>query len=338
MPFGSLIQFLESSKSAFDRWQQRHRVTAIPVAMIKKFTDDRAGRLAALIAYYGFLSIFPAMLAFVTILGFILEGRPELRADLADSALAQIPIVGARLDASVSEPLNGSTWALVIGLTVAIWAGLGAMQAGQDAMNEVWDVPRRDYPNFFLKRARSLALLIFFALLVVSSTLLSQIGQFVASGVLRNVVVLPLVITFNIAAFEVVFRILTVARPPWRQILPGACVAGAAYTVLQRLGGVYVNRLLTRAEQTYGSFALVIGLVSWIFLMAQVSVLATELNVVLARRLWPRTFFGRPTSSSDRRSLAAQAHEQSMDDSMSVIVQFDSTPGESEVDEARPRR
>ena len=46
-------------------------------AVIKKFSDDQAGQLAALISYYGFVSLFPLLLVFVTILGFVLQGDPD---------------------------------------------------------------------------------------------------------------------------------------------------------------------------------------------------------------------------------------------------------------------
>ena len=127
-----------------DRWQQTHAVTAFPVAVVRKFSDDRAGRMAALIAYYGFFSLFPAILAFVTILGFLLEGNSFSSRDLADSVLAQLPIIGDQIQNSnsVGDPLTGSAIALGIGLGTSLWAGLGAMQAVQDAMNGVWDVER----------------------------------------------------------------------------------------------------------------------------------------------------------------------------------------------------
>src|SRR5262245_42630489 len=98
-----------------DLFQQRHAVLAFPMAVIRKFSDDRGGQGAALIAYYAFFSIFPAMLVLVTVLGFVLEGNDDLRQDIADSALAQFPIIGDTIKSSVSNPLTGSAVALLIG-------------------------------------------------------------------------------------------------------------------------------------------------------------------------------------------------------------------------------
>lgn len=306
-----------------DLWQQRRPVVAVPVAVYRKFSDDRAGRLAALIAYYGFFSLFPAMLALVTVLGFVLQHRPSERTRIAHSALAQFPIVGDTISSSVSHPLTGSTLALAIGLAGAVWAGLGAMQAAQDAMNEVWDVKRVDYPPFLSKRLRSIAMLVLIAVLLVSSTALAQLAGVFVSGVTASVLLVVAAVAFNVVAFQVAFRVLTVAEVSWRDVLPGACVASVGYTLLQLLGGVYVSRTLNGAQNTYGTFAVVIGLLSWIYVIAQLIMFAAELNVVTTQRMWPRSLFTDPATSSDRRSAAAQADKEVVADSMRVDVAFD---------------
>jgi hypothetical protein len=120
-----------------DHVQREHSFLALPFGVVKKFGDDRAGNLAALIAYYGFFSLFPLLLAFVSILGFVLSGHDSLRRKIQDSALSQFPVLGSQN----LDKLGGSGVALAIGVIGLIWAGLGAMQATENAMNEVWDVP-----------------------------------------------------------------------------------------------------------------------------------------------------------------------------------------------------
>ena len=97
-----------------DAWQRTHPVGGIPVAVLKKFSDDRCSSLAALIAFYAFFSLFPLLLALVSILGFVLEGNPSLRDDVLDTALARIPLIGTQLGSQV-EPLEGSAVALAVG-------------------------------------------------------------------------------------------------------------------------------------------------------------------------------------------------------------------------------
>jgi membrane protein len=111
-----------------DAWQRRHAVGSFPLAVLKKFGEDDASSLAALIAYYAFFSLFPLLLAFVSILGFVLEGDPSLRDDVLDTALARIPVIGAQVRDQV-HPLAGSGVALAVGLAGALWAGLGVTLA-----------------------------------------------------------------------------------------------------------------------------------------------------------------------------------------------------------------
>jgi YihY family inner membrane protein len=309
-----------------DLWQQRHRVTAFPVGVVKKFGDDRAGRLAALIAYYGFFSVFPALLALVTILFYVLEDRPGLRADIADSAIAQFPVVGDTISESLTNPIGGNTVGLVVGLAGALWAGLGMVQASQDAMNEVWDVERSRYPNFVMKRVRSVVMLVLMATLVIASTIVSQLVSIVAPGPAGVVLLFVAMVVLNVAVFMVAFRVLTVADLDWRTVAPGALFAGALYTVIQYFGGIYVTRTVNGASDTYGIFAIVIGLLSWIFLIAQVTMLGAEINSVRATGMWPRSLFNPPATSGDRRSHAAQATAQKMDSSMDVDVGFAHPP------------
>ena len=290
--------------------------------MLRKFGDDRAGRLAALIAYYGFFSVFPAMLALVTVLGFVLERNPGLRADIAGSALAQFPIVGDSIAATVSTPLAGNPVALAVGLFGAVWAGMGTVQACQDAMNEVWAVERADYPGFVGKRVRSVAMLILLGLMLVVSTGVTQLIQILDAGALTAVALFAVSLVLDVALFAVAYRILTVADVGWRTVFAGALFAGAGYVILQYGGGLYVDRTISGASETYGTFAVVIGMLSWIFLIAQVLMLGAELNTVVAQRMWPRSLFGQPATAGDRRSHAAQATSQRMDEAMDVDVEF----------------
>ena len=311
-----------------DLYQQESEPLAFGVGVIKKFGDDRAGRLAALIAYYGFFSVFPAMLALVTVLGFVLQGNAKLRTSIANSALGQFPIVGSQIKDSVSHPLTGSTIALVIGVLGAVWAGLGAMQAAQDAINEVWDVPRTDGPNFVQKRLRSIGMLLLIVVGLAISSVVAQLAVNVVSGVVATVALFLLTIVSNVVMYLIAFRLLTVAEMTWRRVVPGALVAGVGYTLLQAFGTIYVTRTLKGAQNTYGTFAMVIGLLSWIYLIAQLTMFAAEVNVVTARRLWPRSLFSDAATPADERSAELLAEAAEIDKDEVVDVQFcDTSPG-----------
>ena len=134
-----------------DRGQQRHRRVSFLAAVAKKFSDDQAGQLAALIAYYGFVSLFPLLLALVTVLGFVLQGDPDLQQKILNGTLGQFPILSDQLKL---HSLSGSGLALAIGIIGALLAGLGITSATQNAFNRIWDVPFKHRPDFLHARLR----------------------------------------------------------------------------------------------------------------------------------------------------------------------------------------
>jgi len=283
---------------AIDRWQQRNRPVSFVVAVIRKFGDDRAGRLAALVAYYGFFSLFPLLLVAVTIIGFVFSG--EQNAKLRDSVLSQIPVIGAQIRDQL-HPLTGNTAALVVGLLTALWAGLGCMQAAQDAINTVWGAPRDTQPNYVVKRLRSLGALVLIGVTLglgaAAAHVATLLGGLPGVGRVAGVV---LAVAVNVGAFLVAFNVLASRRRPWADVLPGAVIAGVGYTALQLLGQWYLTRRVNGASNVYGTFSVVIGMLSWLFLLAQLCIVAAEVVVVRADRLWPRSLAGGPETAADR--------------------------------------
>jgi YihY family inner membrane protein len=262
---------------------------AVPVAVYRKFSDDRAGRLAAVMAYYGFFSLFPAMLALVTVLGYVLDNREDLRDDIQQGVLGQLPVIGDYIGDAAAQPLSGNTVALVIGLATALWAGMGAMQAAQDAVNTVFDVPRIEQPSFLKKRARSLLMLVVLGGLLVGGAVLTQVVTLIGDiTLIARAALFVGTLGLNVVVFWIAYQVLIAEQRPWRALLPGAITAGIGYHLLQVVGQLYVNHVLRGAQDTYGTFATVIGLLSWLHVMAQITLLGAVVNVVTAKHLWPR--------------------------------------------------
>jgi len=312
---------------ALDDFQQRRRWLAFSVAVVKKYGEDQAGQKAALLAYYGFFSLFPLLLVAVTVLGFLLHGDSELGQRIVNSAVAQFPVIGVQIGSNVSQShLRGSGVALAVGILFALWGGLGVAEAAQSAMNGIWNVPRRRYPSFLLRRLRGLAWLV---ILGGGLLLASVVSGFAAAadtawsgpaGVAASTVV-------NALLFLVGFRVLTVRNVSMRTLLPGALLAAAAWALLQWLGGWYVARQLSRANATYGAFGLVIGLLSWLYLASTVTLYAAELNVVRARRLWPRSLAPPPLGRPDERALEGLAKQEERLPDQRVEVSFEGAEG-----------
>jgi membrane protein len=280
----------------FDRWQRRHRWLAFPFAVVKKFGDDQAGNLAALIAYYAFFSIFPLLLVLSTALGYVLHGHPDWRTAVTDSALSNLPLIGSNHPA----PLHGNIGALIIGLLLALWSGLGVAKTGQTAFDTVYLVPRSDRPNFLVAIPRSLRIVVVGGLGLIATTALSSAVTSVhALGSLElgpglRVIGSTLAVALNTALFATLFRWLTVRSLRWRDALPGAVIAAVALQLFQLLATAFISHKLKDANATYGNFGAVIVLLSWFYLQAQVVLLAAEVNVVRQWRLWPRSLSDPP--------------------------------------------
>jgi YihY family inner membrane protein len=302
----------------FDRYQQGRPWLAIPMAVVKKFGDDQGGSLAALVAYYAFFSIFPLLLVFTTILGFVLQGNPSAQQSVENSVLGQFPIIGEQIGA---HALSGKATALVIGLITSLLGGLGVTRAAQNAFDRVWAVPFKDRPDFLRSRLRGLLMLTCLGLLFIVSTAISGLvaglgGPFVKVGV----IVLSLLVNFVV--YLIAFRFLTSASIPIRCMWVGVACAAVFWEILQIVGGIYIKRYLSHASNTYGLFATVIGLLVWLHLGAQVTLYAAEINVVVTRRLWPRSLLGPPEAPADQDTLRALAKVEERHEQEEVDVRF----------------
>ena len=285
-----------------DRLQRRHRALALPVAVSKRFGEHNGSQLAAVVSYYSFFSVFPLMLSFVTILGIVLDDRDDLREDLIDGALGQIPVIGTQI-ADPDTPIGGSGWVLVIGLATAIWAGLGAVGALQRALDELSDVPVHRRPNFVMKRVRSLGFLLLFAIGLAASTLMSNATTVFDIGWVVGALGLLITLVIDIALLLMMFTVLPAQRRPVLQLLPGAIAGAVGLVVLQQLGSYVVRRFIAGASDTYGTFAVVIALLSWFHLVSRLVLLAAELNEVVRQGLSPRRLLdGAEPTAADLRA------------------------------------
>ena len=109
----------------------------------------------------------------------------------------------------------------------------------------------------------------------------------------------------NGAVIAVLFRVMVERKLTWGEVKWGALAGGVGWTALQLIGGWYTHRLVTNANKTYGTFAVVIGLLSWIYLQSQVFVYAAEVASVSSRRLWPRALLAEDATEADAKVAAA---------------------------------
>jgi YihY family inner membrane protein len=308
--------------NALDRFQQRRPGLSFICGVVKKYGDDNGQQLGALIAFYAFFSLFPLLLVFVTVLGFVLEGNQSAQESVLHSTLKQVPILGEQLEHNVHS-LTGTPISLAIGVVGSLLAGLGITGAAQNAFNQVWHVPRKRRPNFVTWRLRGLGLLLLLGLLSIVSTAAAGYVTAHTAGAVEVVGGVLLALAVNLALFFAAFRLLTSEDVATRDLVPGVIVGAVLLQILQHVGGIYVEHVLRHTKQTSGLFAFVLGLLTWLYLSGQVTMIAAEINVVRARRLWPRSFFSDPLLDADKRALTEAAEVEERVQQENVEVSFD---------------
>jgi YihY family inner membrane protein len=322
---------LERILRRVDGTQQRIGPLAFTFAVVKKFGDDRGGLLCAMLAFYGFLSIFPLLLLLVTVLGFLGGGPHSLAHRIEASAFAQFPLVGSKLSSNIHALHSGSTFGLVVGILVVLWGSQGALQTAQFAQAEIWHVPAAIRPNFWARLGRTGLMMVLLVVFLVATTVLAGVVTIGNHGTWAAIGAMFLSLVLNVVLFVVAFRVLTPRQIEWSELWLGAIVGGAGWTVLQYVGGLLVQHSLRNTSKLYGSFALVLGLIAFLYLSATMTVYAAEINVVRARRLWPRSIVQPPLTTADREVLSSLALESKRRPEQYVGVGFtDSAHDDSE--------
>ena len=255
----------------------------------------------------------------VSVAGLVLRDRPDLQANLLDSALAQFPVVGIEIRRNVGS-IDGSGVALAVGIALALWAGLGGVRSAQVAMDTIWDVPRKARRGTPASIAMALAMLAVLGAFVLGGAVFA--GLAAAGGTLGSIAGLAASAALNVVVFAIAHRVLTAADVAWSDVASGAVLAGIGWTALLTTGSMIVGNRIASSSDVYGSFALVIGLLAWIYLGAQLMLVGAELNVVLKLRLWPRSLQGELTRA-DRLALRRSAGQEERTDEEVVSVRFE---------------
>ena len=302
-----------SASDRLDRLQRRRPVLGFPIAVVYKFVDDQGGYLAALITYYAFVSLFPALLLFSTVLGIVLAGSPELQQQILNSALGQIPVIGDELGRP--ERIGGGTVGLVVGVLGSLYGGLGVAVALQNAMNTAWTVPKNLRPDPIRARVRGLGLLSTVGLAVLAITALNVLSAAGYFGPESGLVVFVVGTSFYVGVFVVAFRLATARPVSIPEVLPGAVVAGLIWQLLQTFGSGYVKYVVSNATVTNGVFAVVLGLLAFLYVTSVSIVMCIEINVVRVDRLFPRALLAPFTddvelTEGDKLTYTGQAEAQ----------------------------
>ncbi len=258
----------------------RSRRADLAVRTIEGFREHRSGRNAALIAHFGFLSVFPLLLVFTTVLGFVLQSHAKLRTDIIDSALNQLPFIGQQI-ATDPAKLHGNAVVLILGLAASLWSGMKAFVAVHGAFDDISEVPLDRRSNLFITRSRALLGMAYVGGAQIVAAILTGLASVTGIAIISKVLLLVFTTGINTGVLALSYRWLRTSWPSWRTVLPGAIVGGVLFAGLQVVGVAVVGRSISKASPVYGTFASVIGLLFWLSLHAIIALGGAELNAAL---------------------------------------------------------
>lgn len=320
MGFNRIMDFNRQAKR-LDAWQQRHAPLAFAHAVIKKYGEDNGGYQAALLAYYGFLSLFPLLLVLLTILQIWFHNDPLVRSEVSAGVGHFFPLLGEQLQKEI-HGLRSAGVGLAIGLLFTIYGARGAADAFRYALDNMWQIPKNKRAGFPKNLLHSVAILSAgvagFAATIVVSSFTSQFDHTWWAKLLANVLgfcILTLVLGYA-------FRIATLGRIRYRYMLLGSTIAAFVMQLLMSFGGVILTQQMHRLDSLYGTFALVLGLFFWLYLLAQVIIFAAEIDTVRHFHLWPRSSSGRLRTEADKHAYKLYAQREKYIEKEHIGVRF----------------
>jgi YihY family inner membrane protein len=301
------MNMLQKTIDKIDNYQQKHAVPGFIYAVIKKYDDDQAGYQAALLTYYGFLSLFPLLLILTTVLGSIANSHPELQQTVVNSITSYFPVLGNQLSVHV-HTLHRAGMALLIGLLFTLYGARGVADAFRHGVNSIWQVPRRKQDGFPKSMIKSFGLIVFGGTGFMLASFISTYAAAVAGHGLLFKLLSSLISMFIL--FWLFLALLKLSLPEHigiKQTGFGAASAAIGLVILQGFGGYLLARELKSLDALYSSFALALGLLFWIYLQAQVLYYSVEIATVEAHRLWPRSLTGSSPTEADKRATNSNA-------------------------------
>ncbi len=257
---------------------------------------------------------------------------------MKNAATGQIPVIGNMLTGAngVGELHRASVIGLIVGLLFLIWGVTGLAQAGLFTMAQVWNLPGPARPGYVQRLGRAVLFLCLLGGGVIVSAGLSSLTNYLHQGFWFKLLIEVVTTAFNCGMYLGAFRALTPKGVPTRALLPGAVTGGVLWTLLLLLGTWLVHHFL-HSDSVYGVFGIVLGLLAWIYLAVEMTVYCAEINVVLSRRLWPRSVVQPPLTEADRASVALQALQNQRRPEQHIEVTFDDRPPGAEVPASTPR-
>ena len=307
---------MSSVVSRVDEVQRRHAILGFPYAVCKRYGEDHGGWLGSLISYYGFFSLYPLLVVFVTVATWIFGDRPRALQSVLEAMWSKVPFATADLAAEVDEHVvafQGQAWVLVLSLIVTLWGGIGVVRVLQDTVNTIWGVPRYRRPRLLVESGPRDG---------DHRAARTRDHRHGGRGRRHARPRPPDPRRGDHCRGEHRPRCRDRHRrvPPRdrrarspRELLPGAIITGVGAYAITLVSGLYVKHVIARMTGIYGPFASTIGLLAYVSLIVQVFVFGTEVNVVRAQRLWPRAM-APELGPADQRAIELTMRREALAD------------------------
>jgi len=297
------MRFIDRLIDKANDFQKEHRLFAFTLAVIKKYGDDMAGREAALLTYYSFLSLFPLLLVLTTVTDVIVGRNPHLHSTIINGLTNYFPLLGNQLATHVHR-LNASGLAIITGVLFTLYGARGVADVFRSGMQDIWGVPKKEREGFPENVFKSIALIIVGGAGFILASILAAYTSSSGHGLLFRLLAWAVNIIILFLLFNFLINFSLPKHITIKDIWVGAIVAAIGLVLLQYLGGFILSRQLKRLDALYSYFAVALGLLFWIYLQAQVLYYSVEIAVVKSKNLWPRSLkSNNPTPADEAASL-----------------------------------
>jgi membrane protein len=306
---------------AIDAFQRKHKTPGFLYAVFKKYSQDNCGYQAAVISYYGFLSLFPLLIVMTSLTKLLLGTNSPLRQRITNSTAHYFPIVGNQLQQSIHSPKETGV-ALVISLIIMLYGARGVATTLQFSLSSLWYIPRFKMPSFIPNLLRSLGIIIVGGVGLLVASIVSGYTAIPGNAIFTKIMTTSASLVLLWLTFILIFKLAVAGRKKVRQVIVGAAIAAVGLQILQILGGFIMVHELKGLSSIYGTFALVVGLLFWIYLQAEVLLYAVEVDVIRAYHLFPRSLQGLPTNGDKvAYGKQASANRQRVDEEIAIKFQ-----------------
>ena len=294
------MNVLDKSIHKLNNYQQKTHFTAFIIAVVKKYSDDGAGRRAALLTYYSFLALFPLLLILTTITDVLIGNNPALKNTIIKGLTDYFPLLGDQLSDQVHK-LGASGPVLLIALLFTLYGTRGVASAFIRGVQDVWHVPKEKRDHFPKSLYKSLALVIVGGLGFLAASIIAGVSALASNGTVHRIIYLAINLFILFWVFVFLLKMSLPGKLKIKEVKLGAVAAAISLVIVQAIGGVILAHQLKHLSALYSYFSVALGLMFWLYLQAQVLFYAMEIATVSSFRLWPRNLVGNHPTAADIR-------------------------------------